>query len=39
MSGRPEGLSPAQLNWLLWGALASSLVRVAPGAMLPAGEG
>ena len=39
MSGRPEGLSPGQLGWLLWGALASSLVRVSPGALLSDAEG
>ena len=36
---RPDGLSRRQLGALVWGALVSSLVRMAPGSMLPAAGG
>ena len=36
---RPEGLSRGQLGWLVWGAMASPLVRVVPGAALPRAGG
>lgn len=39
MDKRPDTLSRRQLGWLLWAAMLSSLVRQAPGAMLPAAGG